>query len=102
MVARASSCIGSSWCHVMFKIKHCHKIFNSDEVRTYVAELLILISSLYYMPIKKRGFGDGPVHIHVNIKLRSKPEAAKILKGITAKKLFKIKICYQLLNSISF
>ena len=89
MLARASSCVGNSWCHAMFKIKYCHKIFDEDEIRSYVAELLILISSLYYMPIKKIGFGDNHVHFRVDIRLRSKPEAAKIFKGIIAKKLFK-------------
>ena len=88
MIARASSCLGESWCHAMFKIKYCHKVFDIDEVRTYVAELFILISSLYDMPVKKMGFGDDHVHFRVNIKLRSKPEAAKIFKGIIAKKLF--------------
>ena len=72
----------------MFKIKYCHRIFDTDEVRGYVAELIILISSLYNMPIKKMGFGDNHVHFRVDIKLRSKPEAAKIFRGITAKKLF--------------
>ena len=88
MLARASSCLGDSWCHAMFKIKYCHKIFDIDEVRVYVVELLFLISSLYDMPIKKMGFDDDHVHFRINIKLKSKPEAAKILKGITAKKLF--------------
>ena len=88
MLARASSCIGSSWCHAMFKIKYCHKIFDDNGVRSYVAELLILISSLYDMPIKKMGFGDDHVHFRVNIKLRSKPDVAKIFRGIIAKKLF--------------
>src|SRR3989344_2465469 len=89
MLARASSCVGNSWCHAMFKIKYCHKIFDNGEVRSYVAELFFLISSLYNMPIKKMGFGDDHVHFTVDINLRSKPEAAKILRGITAKKLFK-------------
>jgi len=88
MLARASSCVGNLWCHAMFKIKYCHKIFDEDEIRSYVAELLILISSLYYMPIKKIGFGDNHVHFRVDIRLRSKPEVAKIFKGIIAKKLF--------------
>ena len=88
MLARASSCIGNSWCHAMFKVKYCHKIFDYGEVRGYIAELLFLISSLYNMPIKKMGFGDDHVHFRVDIKLRSKPEAAKIFRGITAKKLF--------------
>ena len=81
MLARASSCVGSSWCHAMFKIKYCHKIFDDKEVRVYVAELFFLISTLYDMPIKKMGFGDDHVHLQVNIKLKSKTDAAKILKG---------------------
>ena len=89
MLARASSCVGNSWCHAMFKIKYCHKIFDDKEVRSYTAELFFLISTLYDLPIKEIGFGDDHVHFKVNIKLRSKPEAAKILKGITGNKLFK-------------
>lgn len=89
MLARASSCVGSSWCHAMFKIKYCHKIFGEKEIRSYVAELFFLISTLYDMPIKKMGFGDDHVHLQVNIKLKSKPEAAKILKGIIGNKIFK-------------
>ena len=88
MLARASSCLGDSWCHAMFKIKYCHKIFDINDVRAYIVELFFLISSLYDMPIKKMGFDDDHVHFRINIKLRSKPEVAKILKGITAKKLF--------------
>lgn len=88
MLARASSCVGNSWCHAMFKIKYCHKIFDMDEVRGYVCEMLILISSLYNMPVRKIGFGDNHLHFRVDIKLRSKPEAAKIIKGIIAKKVF--------------
>ncbi len=88
MLARASSCVGESWCHAMFKIKYCHKIFNIKEVRVYILELFYLISTLYDMPVKKIGFGDNHVHIHINIKLRSKPEAAKIFKGVTGKKVF--------------
>lgn len=89
MLARASSCVGNSWCHAMFKIKYCHKIFDDKEVRTFTAELLFLISTLYDLPMKEMGFGDDHVHFKVNIKLRSKPEAAKILKGITGNKILK-------------
>ncbi len=87
MLARASSCVGNSWCHAMFKIKYCHKIFSNKEVRTFVAELFFLISATRDMPIKTIGFDDDHVHLEVNIKLKSKPEAAKIFKGITGKKI---------------
>ena len=88
MLARASSCVGNSWCHAMFKIKYCHKIFLDKEIRTFIAELFFLISTTRDMPIKTIGFDDDHVHLEVNIKLKSKPEAAKIFKGISAKKLF--------------
>ncbi len=41
------------------------------------------------MPIEDIGFGDDHVHFDVDIKLRSKPEVAKIFKGIIAKMIFK-------------
>ena len=88
MLARASSCVGNSWCHAMFKIKYCHKIFANKEIRTFVAELFFLISTTRDMPIKTIGFDDDHVHLEVDIKLKSKPEAAKIFKGIIGKKLF--------------
>ena len=39
------------------------------------------------MPIKKVGFDSNHLHFDVDIRLRSKPEAAKILRGITGKKI---------------
>ena len=88
MLARASSCLGDSWRHAMFKIKYYHKIFDIQQVRVFVLELFYVISTLYDVPIKKVGFGEDHVHLHMNIKLRSKPEAAKIFRGITGKKIF--------------
>ena len=88
MIARASSCVGDSWNHAMFKIKYCHKVFAINEVRAYVLELIYLVSTLHNMPVKKIGFDDDHVHLYVNIRLRSKPEAAKLFKGITGKKVF--------------
>ena len=88
MFERQSSCVGDSWCHAMFKIKYCHKVFSFEEVRIFVRDLFYQISASYNMPIKKMGFDDDHVHIYLNIRLKSKPEAAKIFKGITAKLLF--------------
>jgi putative transposase len=88
MLARASSCVGNSWCHAMFKIKYCHKIFANKEIRSFVAELFFLISATRDIPIRTIGFDDDHVHPEINIKLRSKPEVAKIFKGIIGKKIF--------------
>ena len=89
MLARASSCVGDSWCHAMFKVKYCHKIFESEEVRFFVSDLFYKIAAEYDMPIKKIGIDADHVHLYINIKLRSKPEAAKILKGITGRNILK-------------
>jgi len=71
----------------MFKIKYCHKIFANKEVRIFVAELFFLISTTRDIPIRTIGFDDDHVHLEVNIKLKSKPEVAKIFKGIIGKKV---------------
>jgi len=89
MLFRHSSCVGSSWCHAMFKIRYCHKLFDIEEVRMFVYDLLIYISINYDMPIKKIGFDSDHVHFSVDIKLRSKPEAAKIFRGIIGKFVMK-------------
>jgi putative transposase len=73
----------------MFKIKYCHEIFDIEEVRMFVFDLLIYISINYNMPIKKVGFDSDHVHFRVDIKLRSKPEAAKVFRGITGKFILK-------------
>ena len=82
MVARASSCVGDSWCHATFKVKYCHRVFEIEEVRMFVYDLLHQISANYNMPVEDVGFGDNHVHFDVDIRVRSKPEAAKIFRGI--------------------
>ncbi len=88
MLFRHSSCLGSSWCHAMFKVKYCHKIFDIEEVRIFIFNMLNQISASYDMPIEKVGFESDHVHFDVDIKLKSKPEAAKIFRGITGKRIF--------------
>ncbi|MFH1585809.1 MAG: transposase, partial [archaeon] len=58
--------------------------------RTYVAELFFVIYTTHHNPIKTNGFDDDHRHLEVNIKLNSKPDAAKIFKGITGKKISEI------------
>ena len=89
MVARASSCVGNSWCHATFKVKYCHKIFDIEDVRIFVFDLLNQISASYNLPLEDVGFGDDHVHFDVDINVKSKPEIAKIFKGIIAKMLFR-------------
>ena len=89
MLVRAISCVGNSWCHAMFKVKYCHKVFAVEEVRMFVFDLLYQISANYGMPMEKIGFDDDHVHFDVDIRVRSKPEAAKIFRGIIGRLIMK-------------
>lgn len=40
MLARASSCVGNSMVHAMFKIKYCHKIFDFVEIRFFYEHIV--------------------------------------------------------------
>ena len=88
MLIRASSCVGNSWCHAMFKVKYCHKIFDNAEIRMFVFDMINIISANYNMPVQKIGFDSDHVHFEVDTRIRSKPEAAKIFRGIIGKKIF--------------
>lgn len=87
MVAGAISCVGDSWCHATFKVKYCHKVFAIEKVRLLVFDLLNQISANYNLPIEDVGFGDDHLHFDVDINVRSKPEVAKIFKGIIGKRV---------------
>ena len=89
MIARASSCVGNSWCHATFKVKYCHKVFMIEELRMFVFDLLNQISAGHNLQVEDIGFGDNHVHFDVDIRVRSKPEVAKIFKGTIAKMVFK-------------
>ena len=85
MFIRASSCVGNSWCHAMFKVKYCHPVFEIEEVRVFVLKLLREISFSYTLPIEDIGFDIDHVHFDVDIRVKSKPDVAKIFKGIIGK-----------------
>ena len=88
MLIRASSCVGNSWCHAMFKVKYCHHVFDDAEVRMFVFDMINIISANYNMPVQKIGFDSDHVHFEVDIRIKSKPEAAKIFRGIIGRKIF--------------
>ena len=71
MLIRASSCVGNSWCHAMFKIKYCHKMFDNAEIRMFVHDMISVISANYNLPIQKIGFDSDHVHFEVDIRIKS-------------------------------
>jgi len=89
MVARASSCVGDSWCHATFKVKYCHKVFAVEKIRLFVYDLLKYVAASYNMPVEDVGFDDDHVHFDVDIRVRSKPEAAKVFRGIIGRLIMK-------------
>ena len=88
MLIRASSCVGNSWCHAMFKVKYCHKVFDNVDVRMFVFDMINIISINYHLPVKKVVFDSDHVHFEVDIRIKSKPEVAKIFRGVIGRKIF--------------
>jgi len=88
-IPRHSSCVGEAWMHGMFKIKYTHPIFNDEQIRNYCEQLFSQACQKYEIKISELGFDNNHVHMLVDVGLYSRPQVAKMLKGYTAKKLFK-------------
>ena len=87
---RYSSAVGECWVHAAFKIKYAHNIFDIYEIRNAAKALFIKACKTYNIVWKSIGFDNNHVHAILDIQNYSRPEAAKLLKGYTAKKLFKL------------
>ena len=87
---RYSSANGEVWVMATFKTKYCHKIFNFFLVRKITTALLQEAMQYYKIQFQKIGFDEDHVHIMLEMGIFSKPEIAKMLKGYTARKFFKI------------
>ena len=90
MIARASSCVGNSWCHATFKVKYCHKIFDVTAVKQLCDTLLHEAFVLYQIRCQKLAFDSDHAHMIIDMGLYSKPQIAKLLKGYVAKNLFRL------------
>jgi len=85
---RYSSMVGESWHHFSFKVKYCHKIFDDEEVRNECHKLLIEAFERNNIRYEEIGFDRDYVHGIMDIGLYSRPQAAKLIKGYVAKKMF--------------
>ena len=85
---RFSSAVGEAWMHCEFKIRYCHCLFDDVVYREGMYTLLQEAAYLYEIPIGETGFDDNHVHFMADIGLYSRPEAAKLLRGYTARKFF--------------
>jgi len=87
---RYSSAVGEVWVMATFKVKYCHKVFNFPFVRMVCGLLLEKAMRKYEIRYEKMGFDEDHVHIKLDMGLYSKPEIAKLLRGYSARKLFRI------------
>ena len=85
---RYTSAVGEAWMHFSFKVKYCHNIFDIFGVRNAAKALLIRACKKYGIPLAKIGFDSNHVHGRIDINNYSRPQAAKLLRGYTARKLF--------------
>lgn len=85
---RYSSQVGEVWAHFMFKIKYCHKIFDTFAYRNACKALFLKALRHYEIRCKENelGFDDNHVHMVLDLGIKSKPEIAKKLKGFVARK----------------
>ena len=87
---RYSSAVGNAWMHFSFKVKYCHNIFDDFSIRNATKALLIKACARNKIPHKEIGFDSNHVHGMIDINNYSRPQAAKLLRGFIARKLFKL------------
>ena len=89
---RYSSAVGEVWTHSMYKVKYCHPIFDTFAYRNAMRALFLKAFREYSIRCKEKeiGFDSNHVHMDLDLGLRSKPQIAKLLKGYTARKFFKL------------
>ena len=87
---RYSSMIGESWHHFSFKVKYCHPIFDNEAVRSECHTFFIEAFERNNIRYREIGFDSNHVHGIIDIANYSRPQAAKLIKGYVAKRLFKM------------
>ena len=87
---RYSSAVGEIWVMATFKIKYCHKIFDTQAVRELTDALIHEAFQLYEIRWRKVAFDSDHVHMTLDLGLYSKIELAKKIKGYVGKQLLRI------------
>ena len=87
---RYSSAVGEIWVMATFKVKYCHKIFDILAVRLLCLTLFNEAFSLYRINCRKIAFDSDHAHMIIDMGMYKKEEIAKMLRGFTAKHLFRL------------
>lgn len=86
---RRSSANGRALFHFMFKVKYCHNIFDDELVKNRCEKIFREVAQDKDFEIGEMGFDRNHVHSLIEIGVYSRPQIAKFLKGISAKKLLR-------------
>ena len=87
---RYSSAVGEIWVMATFKIKYCHKIFDTVAVRQLCDALFNEAFALYKIRCRKLAFDSDHVHMILDMGLYSKPKIAKKLRGFVGRHLLRL------------
>jgi len=87
---RYSSAVGEVWVMMTMKVKYCHNVFDKQAIREYTDAVLTEALDYYQIQWRKKRFDSNHVHTILDLGIRSKTEVAKLLKGFTASKIFKM------------
>jgi putative transposase len=83
-----SSSVGRLELHISFKVKYCHKVFESDLIKNRCKQIFDEVASKNSIIIKEIGFDKDHVHLIVQLNpSMSVSQAAKLLKGTSGRKL---------------
>lgn len=85
-----SSSIGRLELHVSFKIKYCHRIFDSIKIRNRCRDIFEEVAFRYKISLKELGFDRDHIHMVVMLNPSMSVSAmAKLFKGTSGYKLLK-------------
>jgi len=87
---RYSSAVGEVWVMMTMKVKYCHNVFDKQAIREYTDAVLTEALDYYQIQWRKKRFDSNHVHTILDLGIRSKTEVAKLLKGFTAPRIFKM------------
>ena len=78
------------WYHFVWSPKYRHRVLKEKEVKSFIWEVLKEIAERYEFDVSRVAVDDNHVHVFMSAPPRYSPaEVAMVMKGITAREIFK-------------